>query len=198
VKNLLSISAFYLTLALFSPQSSLASTGESCSRVFAMTSEISPSSQTDLLFAALPSVSPRLWKRYWDHPDVDMIFQKILSDTQGNTNTIYLPSGDWIMARALLMDKYLFLDLVHIQHKVDSSSIRVGGRSEGANSLLLKTLAAYAKTVNHYASESLITDAYIRGVNIKNPMLKEFLSENGFKRNDLHVYSVEMEKHLKF
>lgn len=182
--------------------SALASSQSLCSAIFrdqpVTFEDIAQSSQGKVILSTLPSVSPRLWKRYWNHADVELIFQKILGDTQGKTNNIDLPGGDWLIARSLVAEDHLFLDLVHIQHKVDSVGVKIGQQSESMNSLLIKTLTAYLKTIYHYSTQANVSHAYIRGVNLKNPMLREMLEKNGFSRNDLHIYSVEMEKHLQF
>ena len=172
-----------------------------CESLFKSTSltfeEFQSKKNSDKLLKALPKINDRLVKRYWDHQDVNFITENLILKLGGETNSFDLPLGPWIISRALLLDNYLFLDLVHIQQKniEEKTSIEVGKSSSSINSLFIKTLVAYIKAASILTSKHKeINTLVIRGVNIKNKMLLQLLEENGFQANNLHLYSKEREK----
>lgn len=180
---------------------SLESHANLCESLFKPTSlsfeEFQSGKHSDKLLKAIPKINERLVKRYWDHQDVNFITENLILKLGGETNSFDLPIGAWIISRVLVLDNYLFLDLVHIQQKniEEHTSIEVGKSSSSINSLFIKTLVAYIKaasilTFQHKEINTLV----IRGVNIKNKMLLQLLEENGFQANNLHLYSKEREK----
>lgn len=161
--------------------------------------ELLQSAHGKKLMAAMPQVPEKLWKRYWNSPETNQVALEVLTDRDGRSTHFEVPPHGWMLTRTTQIDDYLFMDLVHIQIKSDTERVQVGQRAQGANSLLIKAMAGFLKAayVAKMKSSELST-VVIRGVNIKNPMLLEFLEKNGFVRHDLHSYSREMVKTVHF
>lgn len=187
------------------PFAARAHPGLQCSAVFGfelneLTMDYSVTSQKayfEKLTAAVPRIPAPLWKRYWKDPVTVDIQRNLLKKTAGESNRFAVDGGDFL-TRTYLLEDHLFLDLVHIRAYQDGKGLGVGHRTKGVNSLLIKTMTAFLKTTVMVAEENPgITTLVIKGINLKNPMLIEFLQENGFSRNDAHSDTKEFEKTIQ-
>lgn len=157
--------------------------------------ELAETTQFKNLMQAIPRVPAPLWKRYWNDPVTYEIQRHLMQKLNGESQRFeVVGEGDFI-TRTLMMDDHLFLDLVHIRTYEKDAGVGLGKRANGMNSLFVKTMTAFLKSAAALAADHPeIKTVVIKGINLKNPMLIEFLKENGFNRADLHSYSKEFEK----
>lgn len=155
---------------------------------------------TPLARVVFPNVSSKLWARYWDSPEVIALSSAMEKSLSGASLRTDFGSQGWVLTRSLELEGHLFLDLVHIQthdgNVQDSKLVGIGHRASGANTMLIKVLTGFLRLIERNREEQpgKLKTLVVRGVNIKNPMFLKMLEENGFKRNDLHIYSKELEK----
>lgn len=159
--------------------------------------ELAETPKFQILLSALPTVPPALLKRYWRDPLVDQIKRNIQSDLQSQSNIFTIPDRGFFVTRVLVLEDHLFLDLVHIQAIINGTKIKQGESVQGANTLLIKTLTAFLKLSVEILEENReITTVVIKGVNLKNKMLIQFLVENGFTQKDRNRTRKDFEKIL--
>lgn len=156
---------------------------------------VSRKSYFQKIASALPNVPAALWKRYWNDPVTLEVHRRLFQRTKGESQRFEIQGQGDFITKTLVIEDHLFLDLVHIRAYQDGTGLKVGERAKGVNALFVKTMTAFLKTSVVIVQDNPgIKYIIIRGVNLKNPMLIEFLKENGFERNDLHSYSKEFEK----
>lgn len=207
LKSILTLSAVaFLTLAspkLAEAQTSVALQCASLFNVDAVNirfdfNELAETNQFQNLMKAIPRVPAPLWRRYWKDPVTYEIQRHLMQKIDGESQRFeVVGEGDFI-TRTLVMDDHLFLDLVHIRTYEKDAGVGLGKRAHGMNSLFVKTMTAFLKAASALAADRPeIKTVIIKGINLKNPMLIEFLKENGFDRADLHSYSKEFEKAIQ-
>lgn len=158
---------------------------------------------TPLAEVVFPSVNSKLWARYWDSPEAIALSTAMETSLTGASLRTEINGHGWVLTRGLELEDHLFLDLVHIQtqdHNLqDAKLVGIGGRATGANSMLIKVLTGFLRVIEGHRERhpGKLKTLVVRGVNIKNTMFLKMLEENGFKRNDLHVYSKELEKTIQ-
>lgn len=147
------------------------------------------------LMTAIPRVPTAMWKRYWNDPVTYEIQRNLMQKLGGESQRYEISGQGDFITRTTLMEDHLFLDLVHIRTYEKDGGVGLGKRANSINTLFVKTMTAFLKSASALAlSHPEVKVVIIKGINLKNPMLIEFLKENGFQRADLHSYSKEFEK----
>ena len=162
-------------------------------------SEVQELSYFPKLQEILPMLEARVLKRYWNNDTTKEIEANLISNMDGVSISFRLenPRADFL-ARTLLFDDHLFLDLVYIRTYEDGIGTAVGQQAKGPNTLFVKTMAAYMRAaITILEAHPEVNDLVIKGINLKNPMLIDFLKENGFELNNVNEFRKDLEKSIE-
>lgn len=141
--------------------------------------QVEQSSVGQKLLGIMPNINPKLWRRYWNTKETNLISSELQANTVGKTNIIRVENYGTIFAKTTIIENHLFLELIQIHNSVHKVNIKE--QYNGVNTFLIKTLTAYFKAAAEIINRNLeIETIYFIGVNLKNPMLIEILRENNF------------------
>lgn len=153
------------------------------------------------LTEAIPRVPEVMWKKYWQSAETLEIKRRLLLNKEGQSQMYSIEGEGEFITRTTVIDNYLFLDLIHIRARDQANSgIKIGERSRSINFLLVKAMTGFLQAATTIIEANPQIDrVVIKGVNLKNPMLMEFLGENGFalKRRGFTTKDYEKEIVLK-
>lgn len=143
--------------------------------------QVEQSSIGQKLLNVMPNINPKLWRRYWNTKETNLISSELQANTAGKTNIIRVENYGTIFSKTTIIENHLFLELIQIQIHNSVHKVNIKEQYNGVNTFLIKTLTAYFKAAAEIINKNLEIDTiYFTGINLKNPMLIEILRENNF------------------